>query len=105
MSDEDETPRTRRTVAMAVGRRAKLEAMRDLLAGILDGTEGHRRHCECECGTPWDAAKVAPVARELREVIRELDDLPTSDGGSEVERIQREREDRRRQAEAEATRG
>jgi hypothetical protein len=84
--------------ALANGRRATLEAIRDRLAAILDGTEGHERHCECECGTPWDAGKSAGIARELRAVIAELDDLPEEGGGSEVDRIQAEREARRQQA-------
>lgn len=86
--------------SIASGRRATLEAIRDRLAGILDGTVGHRPGCECECAAPWDTGKVAGVAKELREVIRELDDLPNEGGGSEVERIAAEREKRRRQAAA-----
>jgi hypothetical protein len=89
--------------AIGVGRRETLEAIRRRLAQILDGTVGHKRGCECECGMPWDTGKVAAIARELREVVRELDDLPTKSGGSEVERIQSEREARRLQAEREAT--
>ena len=88
--------------ALAGGRRETLEAVRLRLARILDGTAGHRRSCECECGAPWDTGKVAAVARELREVVRELDDLPEESGGSEVDRIAREREARRLQAEREA---
>ena len=91
------------TSAIGKGRRAMLEAIRSRLAGILDGTVGHERHCECECGTPWDTGKVAGIARELRAVIQELDDLPEEGGGSEVERIAAEREARRLQAEREAT--
>lgn len=84
--------------SLAQGRRATLEAIRNSLAGILDGTVGHVRGCECECGTPWDTGKVAGIARELRAVVQELDDLPTDSGGSEVERIQAERAERREQA-------
>jgi hypothetical protein len=77
------------------GRRATLEALRDRLAAILDGTAGHLRGCDCDCGTPWDAGKVAPIARELREVLAQLEDLPTAGNGeSEIERARREREQR-----------
>jgi hypothetical protein len=100
--DEDEAPAAPVKSALASGRRATLAALRDRLAGILDGTVGHHRHCECECGVPWDTGKVAAIARELREVVRELDDLPGETGGTDFDRIQAERAERRAQAEAEA---
>jgi hypothetical protein len=104
--DEDEAaPASPVKTALASGRRATLAALRDRLAGILDGTVGHHRHCECECGVPWDTGKVAAIARELRETVRELDDLPGETGGTEVDHIQAERERRRAEAEAEAARG
>lgn len=87
--------------AVKSGRRAMLEAIRDRLVQVMDGTAGHQVGCECECGAPWDTGKLAGLARELREVIRELDDLPEQSGGTEVERIQSERESRRLQAERE----
>lgn len=102
MSDDDGGQASPGLSALASGRRHTLAALRDRLAGILDGSVGHRRHCGCECGVPWDTGKVAGIARELREVVRELDDLPGETGGTDFDRIQREREDRRRQAEAEA---
>ena len=101
----DNMTRGREVVAsLASGRRATLAALRDRLAGILDGTVGHKCHCECECGVPWDTGKVAAIARELREVVRELDDLPGETGGTDFDRIQAERAERRAQAEAEAAR-
>ncbi len=81
--------------AMGSGRRAILLALRRRLAGILDGTVGHERGCDCQCGAPWDTGKVAAISRELRDIVRELDDLPEQGGGSEVDRIQTEREARR----------
>lgn len=86
------------------GRRVVLLALRTRLAQILDGSLGHERGCECECGVPWDTGKVAAISRELREVSRELDDLPEEDGGSEIASIAAQRQKRREQAEAEATR-
>lgn len=88
--------------ALAKGRRAILEALARQLTDILVGAAGHKRGCECECGTPWDAGKVAGISRELREVLRELEDLPNEGGGSEVASIQAQREKRRQQAEANA---
>ncbi len=88
--------------ALKGGRRETLEAIRLRLARILDGSVGHRRGGECECREPGDTGKVAALARELREVVRELDDLPEESGGSEVDRIASEREARRLQAEREA---
>jgi hypothetical protein len=85
--------------AVIKGRREVLEAVRMHLASILDGESGHRHGCECQCGAVWDAGKVAPIVRELREVIRELDELPSGQGGeSDFERAQRERDERRRLA-------
>lgn len=87
--------------AVKSGRRAMLEAIRDRLVQVMDGSAGHAIGCECECGAPWDTGKLASLARELREVIRELDDLPEESGGTELERIERERAARRREAESE----
>ncbi len=88
------------TTALGSGRRAILLALRRRLAGIMDGTVGHERGCDCQCGAPWDTGKVAAISRELRDIVRELDDLPEQGGGSEVDRIQAEREARRLQARA-----
>jgi len=92
------------TESITQGRRQILLALRTRLAGILDGSLGHDRGCECECGMPWDTGKVAALSRELREVSRELDDLPEEDGGSEIASIAAQRQKRRDQAEAEAAR-
>ena len=91
--------------ALASGRRAVLEALARQISNILVGAAGHKRGCECECGQPFDAGKVAALSRELREVMKELDDLPTGEGGGEIDRIQAEREERRQQAEANAREG
>jgi hypothetical protein len=87
------------------GRRVTLLALRTRLAMILDGSLGHNRHCECECGVPWDTGKVAGISRELREVIRELDDLPNESGGAEVASIAAQREKRRKEAQDNASEG
>ena len=87
------------------GRRATLLALRLRLAKILDGSLGHDRGCGCECGMPWDTGKVATISRELREVVRELDDLPNDGGGTEVDRLKTEREERQRQARAQQDQG
>jgi hypothetical protein len=91
--------------SLASGRRVTLLALRRRLAMILDGSLGHERGCECECGMPWDTGKVAAISRELREVVRELDDLPNEDGGSEVADIRTAREKRRQQAQNNAAEG
>lgn len=88
--------------ALSRGRRVTLEAIRDHLASILDGGSGHEPGCDCECGTPWDAGKSAGIARELRAVMLELDNFPQEGGGSEFDSVQREREERRLRAQAEA---
>lgn len=91
--------------SLGAGRRATLLALRRRLAEILDGAAGHMPGCDCECGAPWDAGKVATISRELREIVRELDDLPNEDGGSEVASIAAQREKRRAAAKANATEG
>lgn len=57
------------TGAVAGGRRSALEAIRDKLAGELEDAEGR------------DAA---PLAKELRAVINEIEKLP---GGKEVSAV------------------
>lgn len=91
--------------AISSSRRATLTALRLRLAQILDGSLGHYVGCECDCGIPWDTGKVAAISREFRDTVRELDGLPGETGGTEVERIASEREERRAKAEAEAARG
>lgn len=93
------------TDAIGQSRRAALEAIRYRLARILDGAAGHTPGCECECGAPFDAKAVAPISRELREVLAQLDDLPEQGGGSEVASIAAQREKRRQQAQANAAEG
>lgn len=85
-------------VASVTGRREILEAIRDRLAGFLDGDIGHRRGCECECGVPPDLRTVPALAKELREIVREIDELPTTLEGSVLDEINAQRQ--RRQSEA-----
>ena len=82
------------------GRRAMLEAIRDRLAQVMDGTAGHELGCPCECGAPFDAGKLAGITRELRAVIAELDNFPEEGGGSQLDHITAERARRRGEAEA-----
>ena len=93
------------TDSLGQSRRATLEAIRYRLARILDGAAGHTPGCECECGAPFDAKAVAPIARELREVLAQLDDLPEQGGGSEVASIAAQRAKRRAEAARNATEG
>jgi hypothetical protein len=85
-------------IASVTGRREMLEAIRDRLAGFLDGDIGHKRNCECECGVPPDLRTVPTLAKELREIVREIDELPVALEGSELDEITAAR--RARQAEA-----
>jgi hypothetical protein len=73
--------------SLPAGRRAALEAIRNRLALELDGDAGHRRGCECKCGVPPDARTVPTLAKELREVIREIDDLPEQTGETELDQL------------------
>lgn len=92
--------------AIPNGRRPMLVALRRRLAGILDGSIGHKRGCECECGVPWDTGKVAGISRELRETMRELEELPeTGSGESELDRARAAREERRAEAARNAAEG
>lgn len=79
-------------------RRALLEAIRDRLIAELDGDAGHRRSCECKCGVPPDARTVPTLAKELRELIRELDGLPVPNATAPADEIARRRDERRRKA-------
>jgi hypothetical protein len=88
--------------ATSEGRRATLEAIRDRLAKMLDGAAGHEPGCPCECGAAYDVRAMAPISKELREVMQQLDDLPNENGESEVGDIAAQREKRRQQAQANA---
>lgn len=66
-------------------RRKSLEAIRNYLAVELAQSSGR---------------DVAAIARELREVIRELDSLPTSEEVSGVDQLARRRANRRDSASA-----
>ena len=79
------------------GRRQLLEAIRDRLAQELDGLAGHRHSCDCRCGVPPDARTVPTLAKELREIIRELDSLPT-EKASIIDELRKKREGRRAEA-------
>ncbi len=65
-------------------RRALLAAILKRLIAELDGDAGHRRACECKCGVPPDSRTVPTLAKELRELIREIDTLP---GGEEADPV------------------
>jgi len=91
--------------ATTQGRRATLEALRLRLAAILDGAAGHESGCLCECGAAYDVRAMAPLAKELREVLGELDDLPAESEGSEVGDIAAQRAKRRDEAARNAAAG
>jgi hypothetical protein len=80
------------------GRRAQLEAIRDRLAQFLDGDIGHRNSCECECGVPPDLRTLPSAAKEYRELIRELDELPATGGVSELDELSAARKARQEEA-------
>lgn len=67
-------------------RRESLEAIREVLAVLLD-QRGHTPGCECECGTGGDGRVVAQVSKELREVLRELDALPTAERVTPLDKL------------------
>lgn len=85
-------------VADAQGRRGLLEAIRDRLAEFLDGDAGHRSGCECECGMPPDLRTIPTLAKELREIVRELDDLPETTGETELDQLTVARKKRQEEA-------
>lgn len=87
-------------VASVTGRREILEAIRDRLAGFLDGDIGHRRNCGCECGVPPDLRTVPTLAKELREIVREIDELPQVEKGGALDELTAAREQRQREAAA-----
>jgi hypothetical protein len=72
-------------------RRDLLEAIRDRLIAELDGDAGHRRSCDCNCGVPPDARTVPTLAKELRELIKEIDGLPDERGESKLDELARKR--------------
>lgn len=67
-------------------RRESLEAIREVLAVLL-AQRGHELHCECECGVGGDGRVVAQVSKELREVLRELDALPTAERVTPLDKL------------------
>jgi len=79
-------------------RRALLEALRDRLIAELDGDAGHRTYCKCKCGVAPDARTVPTLAKELRELLKEIDCLPDERGESKLDDLTEKR--RRRQAAA-----
>lgn len=91
--------------ASSEGRRATLEAIRFRLAKMLDGAAGHEPGCMCECGAAYDVRAMAPISKELREVMEQLDDLPNEEGGSEVGDIAAQRQKRRDEAARNAAAG
>lgn len=67
-------------------RRESLEAIREVLAVLLQAA-GHTPGCECECGAGGDGRVVAQVSKELREVLRELDALPTAERVTPLDKL------------------
>lgn len=86
------------SAAAGTGRRGLLEAIRDRLAAEMDGRAGHRRVCDCRCGVPPDARTVPTLAKELREIVRELDELPVVGGKSKLDELTAARQRRRGKA-------
>lgn len=74
-------------IAGLVDQRQILEAVRDRLAAFLDGDIGHKRSCECECGVPPDLRTIPATARELRDVVRDIADMPVTGGVSELDEL------------------
>lgn len=87
-------------IAGLTDQRKALEAIRDRLAAFLDGDIGHRHSCACECGVPPDLRTIPSTAKELREVLRELADLPETVGESEVDQLAAARKARQEAARA-----
>lgn len=83
------------TEAAGTGRRSLLEAIRDRLANELDGRAGHRGACECRCGVPPDARTIPTLAKELREIVREIDELPEVGKRSKLDELAEQRRKRR----------
>lgn len=69
----------------STGRRAALVALRDKLAAEVDGG-GHVAGCGCDCGAPADGRVLATLAKQLAEILRELDALPGA-GNGEVSQV------------------
>lgn len=86
-------------------RRALLEAIRDRLIAELDGDAGHRRSCECNCGVPPDARTVPTLAKELRELLKEIDGLPDERGESKLDDLAGKRRQRQAAAREQAAAG
>jgi hypothetical protein len=74
-------------IAGITDHRLVLEAIRDRLAQFLDGDIAHRTGCECECGVPPDLRTLPSTAKELREILKDLADLPEISGESEVDQL------------------
>lgn len=79
-------------------RRSLLEAIRDRLVAELDGDVGHRRSCECKCGVPPDSRTVPTLAKEIRELLKELDSLPVPNASAPADEIAGRRAARRAKA-------
>lgn len=63
-----------------------MEAIRQVLAEQLEAT-GHIHGCECECGPVRDGRVVAQVSKELRDLIRELDAIPSAERVTPLDNI------------------
>ncbi len=62
--------------------RASLVALRDRLAEQIDAAEGR---CS-ECGSA-DGRVLATLTKELREVLRTIDELPAAEGASVIDEL------------------
>ncbi len=82
--------------------REALTNLRDRPASVLDGDVGHRRGCECECGVPPDMRTIPSTAKEYREVLKDLADMPTATGVSPLDEITAARQARQAAARAAA---
>jgi hypothetical protein len=89
-------------IAGLTDQRQILEGIRDRLAGVLDGDVGHRASCDCRCGVPPDMRTIPTTAKELREVVSDLAEMPVATGVSELDDIQAARAARQEKARAAA---
>lgn len=62
--------------------RASLTALRDVLAAQIDA--GENRCPECSAA---DGRVLATLTKELREVLRTIDELPQAEGASRIDEL------------------
>lgn len=75
-------------VVTSGNRRRTLEALREVLADELDAAKiaKHRRDCVCLCGIGDARVRVA-VAKAIREINAELDELPEAAEVTKLDRL------------------